>query len=832
MNFYHDIEDSIEVIEKDLLERLKFGKAIVFTGAGFSSDMKNIEDNRIPLSKDLSHSICELGGFEKDDDLSYSTDRFLSMDSANKSKLISLLKNKLTVKNVDDTHKIIANFDWYRCYTTNYDNGFSKAALDSGKLIEDVELTDSIEKVSETENLLCVHINGQLSSLKKDSFNSNFKLTSSSYLSKDDFFKSKWFSVFKKDLEQASVIIFIGYSLYDDFIQKILFWDESSFKHKTFFITKKDINESVRYKFKKFGRILNIEVAGFADFLNRHKNDIVYNIDDKEITLSLLPYKYSIDDNNSVLSDTDLEKLFLFGKFEVEHLYNFIRKKINSETSNGFDSFIYREHNLKKSLDLIRGGNHIILLSELGNGKSIYLEMLKAYISITQEYDIYYLDNNTSLYTDFDKIHKKQRKSVIFIDGIHNNIEFIEYIKNVNHPNILIILAMRTIEFDNHKDKFINFYLLNLDLMYENELDRLVMIIDNLGFWSDKLRGYDFAHKVKYLKDKCNSQFSTILLDVFDSENIKEKLKKSFDCFKAKDEKDVLFVICFMSIYGQGQQDKIYKHVISDLSLDKNLIYKVSFTNNEAFKTLFKNNSSYVEVRSSLFCLSLIRNFFDTQFIIQKLLDMAEYLDCNKGNVDGGVSIFKTILKYSTIERLLPNQSKLGGLATYYDNLKKRINWLAQDPHFWLQYAMCQMSIKEYDKAQKYLDVAYEYAEKKEGYHVHDFNTQQARLFLLIGMKNKNSNIAYEYFEKSHSLLLSVPNDIHRYRQVFLYKEFFDNVNSILSKAKSKLFNDSVLVMVKEIDKLLENDNLYTRGYSYINSVKQKLLDILEKNNK
>ena len=114
---------------------------------------------------------------------------------------------------------------------------------------------DSIERIYESKNQSCIHINGQLTSLKKDYFESNLKLTSSSYLSKEDFFSSKWFSFFKKDLEDSSAIIFIGYSLYDEFIEKILFWDSSSFKEKTFFITRENISESAKYKFKKCSNI-------------------------------------------------------------------------------------------------------------------------------------------------------------------------------------------------------------------------------------------------------------------------------------------------------------------------------------------------------------------------------------------------------------------------------------------------------------------------------------------------------------------------------------------------------------------------------------------------
>ena len=278
MDLNYHLEDSLDLTKEQLVEKLKFGKALIFTGAGFSADMLNIDGKKLPLSGELAEEICKLGDFPIDTDLAYATDRYISNDDSHKITLINFLKNKLTVTTVQDEHREIAGFDWHRCYTTNYDNGFSKAALEKNKIVDDIELMDSIERIYESKNQSCIHINGQLTSLKKDYFESNLKLTSSSYLSKEDFFRSKWFSFFKKDLEDSSAIIFIGYSLYDEFIEKILFWDSSSFKEKTFFITRENISESAKYKFKKYGRILNIEVKGFAEILKNNKDNINYTL--------------------------------------------------------------------------------------------------------------------------------------------------------------------------------------------------------------------------------------------------------------------------------------------------------------------------------------------------------------------------------------------------------------------------------------------------------------------------------------------------------------------------------------------------------------------------
>jgi hypothetical protein len=53
----------------ELLNRIASGKAILFTGAGFSLGSKNIYQTPPPNATTLARSICRLGEFEEDDDL-------------------------------------------------------------------------------------------------------------------------------------------------------------------------------------------------------------------------------------------------------------------------------------------------------------------------------------------------------------------------------------------------------------------------------------------------------------------------------------------------------------------------------------------------------------------------------------------------------------------------------------------------------------------------------------------------------------------------------------------------------------------------------------------
>ena len=78
-----------------------------------------------------------------------------------------------------------------------------------------------------------MHLNGFIDRLDRNTIGSEFKLTESSYLTAS-LIDSEWIMVFRNDLKLARAVFFVGYSLYDLDIKRIL--NESPHLRKTFFI--------------------------------------------------------------------------------------------------------------------------------------------------------------------------------------------------------------------------------------------------------------------------------------------------------------------------------------------------------------------------------------------------------------------------------------------------------------------------------------------------------------------------------------------------------------------------------------------------------------------
>lgn len=180
------------------------GRAILFTGAGFSKGARNIEDSEFMSGVDLARYLCSKCDIDDPIDLDQASDIFL--DEFDEDTLIAELRNKYTVKNVADPHVILSELDWKRIYTTNYDNVLEQAYVQLGKKLISVTLGDNIYDIDLTRNI-CVHINGFIDRLNRATLKDEFKLTNTSYLT-DSFLASSWISLFRSDLRTVKAIFF------------------------------------------------------------------------------------------------------------------------------------------------------------------------------------------------------------------------------------------------------------------------------------------------------------------------------------------------------------------------------------------------------------------------------------------------------------------------------------------------------------------------------------------------------------------------------------------------------------------------------------------------
>lgn len=796
----------------ELIGRLSTGKAILFTGAGFSMATKDVAGEEPSLAKELAKDICRLGKFDEDEDLRFATDYYIS--NFNKTDLVSLLKRKYTLQSTSYIQDTICSVNWRRFYTTNYDKGVEIASANAGKVVECIDSSFPATTYYKRDGL-CIHLNGSIDSLTEESLENSFKLSTSSYISPDSFLSSDWYYYFKKDLERSSAIVFVGYSMYDVEIQKILF-ENQSLKEKTYFITRENPAPKTDFTLSRFGNVVPIGVDGFASLIKENQSELAAS----NVYESLQSFElYEVFQESTEIRDADVETMIMYGDISK----NLIDDGVASDQRI---PYLILRSQLDEAKRFIDENKNIVLYGDMGNGKSMLLDELKSYLSLSSINCYHVIDWEGDYIGDVDLLAKSGKKSVINIDGYERYLDLIKHYCGSMPPNINIIATARTAEHErlrqHLKDMGFEYNELCIDNLSIDESSSLVEIIDNLGMWGDKA-GMSSDRKIDFIQSKNSSQISLTLLSIFNSPQMRDRIALVLRSLLEDSEvKDTIFAIALIEVLDMPCKFSL----VSDVA-GSDTIYGANLQQDESFNNLFKSSGLEIKTKSSIFCLSLIRNHFTPSYVISQLHKIAKRLDGYSRNDYEQRTIFKSTLRFSFVERIIPGEKKKNSLRRYYEDLKISVPWLKNDPHFWLQYGMANITFQEYSKAQQYLDQSYSLARRKDGYHTSNIDTQQARLYLLIAIKEPDASKIYEGFSKCHRMLHSLDNDVYKFRQVEKYRDFYESCFSKLSKKNKVRFQHATKAMLDALDKSVESGEINVSEQGAIKKAKNNLEHVL-----
>ena len=383
----------------EALELLLDGYAVLFTGAGFSLGAINLLGQPFKLSSQLTGDLAEECGLPDDIPLDDAADEYIRLKGA--EGLISKLNVEFRAKEVTSTHRLIAKVPWRRIYTTNYDNVLEKAYSEMNKSLKPVTLSDEarLRHDKETETL-CVHLNGFIETVNKDTINSELKLTNSSYLTtsvKD----SPWAAKLRADLELARAVFFIGYSLADIDIGRILV-ESPELSGKSFFVVGSDPSATIVRRASRFGTVMSIDTDSFADLLAEKAEVYVPQSPDAHIGYSIK--QFSIPDTQPQFSDQSIFELLMWGRIESALVWHGLHE--------GNQYFLERAGAQNILNDLERGSRIAIVHSELGNGKTLLLEGLKCR-ALERGYQVYVASvRGLDLLRELDQILSTNRKTL------------------------------------------------------------------------------------------------------------------------------------------------------------------------------------------------------------------------------------------------------------------------------------------------------------------------------------------------------------------------------------------------------------------------------------
>lgn len=766
------------------------GKAILFVGAGFSSQALNLENTTFPLASAFSRRLCAKMGLPPEDNLSITSDIYIDSKKGGVPSLIEELRQCYRFKDwgkARETYLSILNLPWKRIYTTNYDDVCESALLNLGKAPVSTTLSDSVKDYYNVPTI--VHLNGYIDRLSASTLQNEFKLSSTSYLA-EDFIKSDWSTLFKSELNSSQAVIFIGVSFsYDLDLQRIIL-NSDAYKKKIIFIDREleeGDNATVQNHLKqKFGDVYNIGVSDFAKKIQKIATEYT-PFSQKSTYLSFERMavsqkgieKLKTRDVYSLLRYGDIDKTFI--PFNLDNNHYLIKRSAEDE--------------LLKCLADDSPYECVVLTSDLANGKSCIIERA-AYSLQDQGTSFLYIKNTTTTFDELAEITSIPGNKYIFIENCTFSLEVLKLIKllDLKSTHTKLVLTTRTALYENTSYKIpqltgieeSHIIEIPVDNLSSEDIDNFIKLLDWSGAW-ETFRNYSIYRKRKIFANNYNSHLSEFLLDFMKSRQVASEINAICEeLMKDKIATTLLLGVCITNLIGLSIS-------LNDLLDILEIQISQATRRNPNIRHFLNFSGDCIAAKSSVFSRYLISN----QKLSGQVLGILTKLNLNAhkcSQPERENAIRTALISFSNINLIFASNSVnfKDDLIEYYNDLKN-LSVYKNNQFFWLQFSIACMEVKEYQRADQYLSIAYDIVEEKNKTHSpfdpYQIDVQKARCLLETTIHDNDSEHAFDAFCRAHDLLIDV---IRRkkgqqhlvFRQVVGYYNFYNKFKDTFTNSQ------------------------------------------------
>ena len=795
------------------------GRALLFLGSGASAGAKPINGEKFLTGRDLAELLSEHAGLTPpSEDLNFASQRYRKIHGDR--NLIELLQDLFSASEVTDDHRRLSEIPWHGIYTTNYDNVLERAFSDrKKKLIPLTPDKDTRSHTSQKNSIL--HINGYIDLLTPEALSGSFKLTNTSYLT-EAFSKSNWSFVFRRNLETAKAIIFIGYSMYDIDIQRILYGGDA-LKEKTIFIERQgksqsEIESSIQID---FGSVFPIGLNGFL--LEFEKISREYTPQDYDTTFfafeELLP-----GPTPEPLRDDDVFRMLLSGEARTDLIW--------SAVTGGLEDpyYIVRDQLLRAHSAIVTGTKNIVAVSDLANGKTLFCLGLACKLASEGYRVLLIKEDIDDTAEEIDRLCSTQGKIALVVENYTRRLDEVRQIESKRSDELVLLLSAKTSLHEVYQTDLVEILdtvstrEFDLNTVTSSDLKTVEALLDTYKLWGDR-DALPEHKKRNFLVHDCGQQLSGVLLDIVKSPEIQRRFNGLFDAFRAKSEiTDVVVAASVLKLLGFN---KPKESLISEI-LDSNYVYSFEFKTNSITREFLSFSSGGIVTRSSILAKYGLITFSDSRELVDRLIRIATNAHDRGQDSNLYFGIYKDLVTFSILQSMLPEKGKRDALIRLYEGLKN-LRAAKNHPHFWLQYAIARLASdrpEDLRMAKLFLDSAYVQAEKRENYHTRHLDNVLARYWIQHSMTVAHIDDAMLEFADGHALLLKQARteaSESPYKVARLYLSFYNVKKMFLTPQYRNYLKTMSETILEHISRLPEH--IQTRStVKYCRSDLQSLL--------
>ena len=625
------------------------------------------------------------------------------MGQYGEDKLIDILRKKFIVSSegITEAQKIIANLPWSGIYTTNYDNVIEEA---TGNQISPVVLSDKIS----SEAQKCVHLNGYIKNIDSRTIRNEVKLTSSSYdLS---IIGSPWVERLRLEIQAASVIIFVGYSMADIDISRLLVASES-IRKKCLFVDIPNLDPVSENELRRFGSICKVGVDKFADMITARRREYVPPQNASIALHAFKEYIHKISTEN-VTDDNFMDLIF---------------KGVYDNTLAESQPYLLEREEMTSIIRILREGNLPIVHSDIANGKTLLVKSVCN--ALATECKIYFLKADAdSLFNEFRYIIE-QKNYVIIVENYNAHFDELKKLSTFFPKDIHLILTARSSAHDYFYEKLRSiipdrlFVDCNCDKLDDNSIDWLSSSLDHYGLWGEYA-----ANTSEWKKDflsgahggKCNKQFHSILLYLLRSPEIRSRFAVIFDRIsKNADNRRILNALAILElIFGGATIDDI-ETIFHPAILNADIT-----RGDDPLKNFINLQTSTISLKSSALALFFLEQE-DPAIILETLIKIHNAFSDSYRFGNKAIQL----VRFANVNMVFTGIRNDDFINSYYASIKTH-KCRREDPLFWLQYATACTEQGNYSAAEMYFATSRSWARKRFNFNTYQIDNREA-IFLL-----------------------------------------------------------------------------------------------------
>ena len=747
------------------LELALDGHALLFVGAGFSRGAINRAGEPLKSAPELAYHLASQIGLPDGTSLDDASEEF--MLAQGEERLAQEIKMEFTVTEITPAQQRIATIPWRRIYTTNYDNVVETAYLCHDRQLKPVTLSAEArlrrnERVPES---LCVHLNGFVDSLTRDNIGSELKLTDTSYLTAS-ISDSPWAVMFRQDLSLARAVFFIGYSLADLDIRRLVS-ESPQLSQKCFFIIGDQAGAPTERRLARFGTVVTVNTDSFAGRIVEKSRTYVPQAAEEHIGYSIK--RFTGPQSEPAASDQSIFDLVLSGNLKTELVW----KSLHEE----FQYFLERQHTHTLLYSIAQGTRVAIFHSELGNGKTHVLEGLKCR-ALENGYRVFSVEvRNADTFHELDQILHSDEHTLLFIDDYPDWMDVIGRFGLVAKTNTSLILSARSAVHDVMIDNLTelvgssNIREISMDLLTRNDLEWIIAFFNQYGLWGEKA-AWSPERKLRYLEGECRAQYSSILIKLFESPQIAYRFDRLLEKLNNKRTYyEVLLSIMILTV--------VQRWSTVDLLIDiwGSAIMEPQFKKDATVREFVDIQAGQIKLRSATAAQFILKHVANVNYTIDTLIEMAKAMDRGAKYSETHGFILRNMMRFATVQTLLPETQRRPATMRYYEGIKN-LYACQRNPQFWLQYAIACLTLGELDRAERYFETAYSFAERLQ-HSTHQIDNHYARFLLVRAVEDNDQDKCMVAFRKARQIIDNQIKDDrmhYPYRVARSYLDFYETL--------------------------------------------------------